>query len=188
MSALWFLIDPHFGQSSGVGDLPLIYNVQPGSVFASSFFRPLSREVLRWKGVVNRSLLAEYRQLLQGNVTTYDSFEYVSFKIRGGDEYFTKGNGHCPVHVLNPSYHCAKAQTRRGASLARNCSRGLENILKWRLHNCPEVFAPFACPLTLPVAAVVMPKALSTSFFKMLEQVRRFIYGQQIFFFQPSDR
>ena len=94
LSALWFLIDPHFGQSSGVGDLPLIYNVQPGSVFASSFFRPLSREVLRGKGVVNRSLLAEYRQLLQGNVTTYDSFEYVSFKIRGGDEYFTKGNGH----------------------------------------------------------------------------------------------
>ena len=36
LSALRFLIDPHFGQSSGVGDLPLIYNVQPGSVFASS--------------------------------------------------------------------------------------------------------------------------------------------------------
>ena len=60
--------------------------------------------------------------------------------------------------------------------MARNCSRGYANSVKWGLHNC-ESFAAFACPLALPVAAIVMLKALSTSLFRMLAEFDRIWKG-----------
>ena len=78
-------------------------HAQPGGTFVTAFFRPTNVE-------------AE-------NVTTYKPFQsYVDIQVRGHAEWVNKGVGSCPVHVVNPSYHCLTAQTLPSTGLARNCT------------------------------------------------------------------